>query len=83
MTETYQLNARLTKTAAIVEWLQQRIEWQIYLPNQRVPSVRKLAKLLEVSSFTVVQAYEQLVATNVLIAKPSSGYYVNTPAKLV
>ena len=73
----YTLNPNLTKTAAVTEWLQQRIDWQIYLPNQRVPSVRKLAKLLDISSFTVVQAYEQLVATNVLIAKPSSGYYVN------
>ena len=82
MVETYTLNPNLTKTAAVTEWLQQRIDWQIYLPNQRVPSVRKLAKLLDISSFTVVQAYEQLVATNVLIAKPSSGYYVNTQAKL-
>lgn len=83
MVETYTLNTNLTKTAAVAEWLQQRIDWQIYLPNQRVPSVRKLAKLLDISSFTVVQAYEQLVATNVLIAKPSSGYYVNAQAKSV
>lgn len=81
MVETYKLNPNLTKTAAVAEWLQQRIDWQIYLPNQRVPSVRKLAKRLEISSFTVVQAYEQLVATNVLTAKPSSGYYVNAVAK--
>lgn len=82
MVETYKLNPNLTKTAAVAEWLQQRIDWQIYLPNQRVPSVRKLAKLLGISNFTVMQAYEQLVATNVLIAKPSSGYYVNTMARL-
>lgn len=81
MVETYKLNPNLTKTAAVAEWLQQRIDWQIYLPNQRVPSVRKLAKRLEISSFTVVQAYEQLVATNVLTVKPSSGYYVNAVAK--
>ena len=83
MVETYSLNPNLTKTAAVAEWLQQRIDWQIYLPNQRVPSVRKLAKLLGISSFTVVQAYEQLVATNVLVAKPSSGYFVNTQAIVV
>ena len=77
MIETYQLNLKLTKTDAVAEWIQQRIDWQTYQPNQRVPSVRKLAKLLGVSSFTVVQAYEQLVATNVLTAKPSSGYYVS------
>lgn len=77
MDSSYRLNPNLSKTAAVAEWLQQRIDWQIYLPNQRVPSVRKLAKLLNISSFTVAQAYEQLVATNILIAKPSSGYYVN------
>ncbi|OXL19163.1 PLP-dependent aminotransferase family protein [Psychrobacter sp. DAB_AL32B] len=82
MVETYTLNPNLTKTAAVAEWLQQRIDWQIYLPNQRVPSVRKLAKLLDISSFTVVQAYEQLVATNVLTAKASSGYYVNATTRL-
>lgn len=79
MSETYSLNPRLTKTEAIIEWINKRIEWQVYKPNQRVPSVRKLATLLGVSSFTVSQAYEQLVATNVLIAKQGSGYYVNTP----
>ncbi len=76
MTETYKLNPKLTKTVAVAQWIQQRIDWQIYQPNQRVPSVRKLAKLLDISSFTVTQAYEQLVATNVLLAKPGSGYYV-------
>ncbi|WP_352339204.1 PLP-dependent aminotransferase family protein [Psychrobacter sp. 16-MNA-CIBAN-0192] len=82
MVDTYILNPNLTKTDAVAEWLQQRINWQIYLPNQRVPSVRKLAKLLDISCFTVVQAYEQLVATNVLTAKPSSGYYVNVMTSL-
>ena len=76
MTETFKLNPNLTKTVAATEWIKQRIDWRIYLPNQRVPSVRKLAKLLSISSFTVTQAYEQLVATNILIAKPGSGYYV-------
>jgi len=83
MVENYKLNPNLTKTAAVAEWLKQRIDWQIYLPNQRVPSVRKLAKLMGISSFTVVQAYEQLVATNVLVAKPSSGYYVSEQTRLV
>lgn len=82
MVDTYTLNPNLTKTDAVAEWLQQRIDWQIYLPNQRVPSVRKLSKLLDISCFTVVQAYEQLVAINVLTAKPSSGYYVNRKQSL-
>lgn len=46
------------------------------LPTRTFASVRKLTDILDVSSFTVTQAYEQLVATNVLMAKPNSGYYV-------
>lgn len=60
------LNLNISKTAAVVEWIQQRIDSQIYKPYQR----------LDVSSFTITQAYEQLVAANVLTAKPNSGYYV-------
>jgi DNA-binding transcriptional MocR family regulator len=76
MNDTCLLNLNISKTAAVVEWIQQRIDSQIYKPYQRVPSVRKLATILDVSSFTVTQAYEQLVATNVLMAKKNSGYYV-------
>ncbi|WP_298809749.1 PLP-dependent aminotransferase family protein [uncultured Psychrobacter sp.] len=76
MNDTCLLNLNISKTAAVVEWIQQRIDSQIYKPYQRVPSIRKLATILDVSSFTITQAYEQLVATNVLTAKPNSGYYV-------
>ena len=76
MNDTLTLNPNISKTAAVAEWIQQRIDSQVYKPYQRVPSVRKLAMILDVSSFTVTQAYEQLVATNVLMAKPNSGYYV-------
>ena len=76
MNDTLTLNPNISKTAAVIEWIQQRIDSQVYKPYQRVPSIRKLATILGVSSFTVTQAYEQLVATNVLMAKPNSGYYV-------
>lgn len=79
------LNPQLSKTDAVKEWITDRIRWQMFLPNQRVPSVRKLAKQLGISSFTVMQAYEQLVAKNVLTAKQGSGFYVraqkNAPAQ--
>lgn len=80
MTDTYRLNPNMTKTEATIDWITKRIEWQVYKPYQKVPSIRQLAKLLGISSFTVSQAYEQLVATNVLTAKQGSGYYVNNPA---
>ena len=60
MNDTLTLNPNISKTAAVIEWIQQRIDSQIYKPYQRVPSIRKLATILGVSSFTVTQAYEQL-----------------------
>lgn len=58
MNDPLSLNPNISKTAAVVEWLQQRIDNQTYRPYQRVPSVRKLAMILDVSSFTITQAYE-------------------------
>lgn len=62
MNDTLTLNPNISKTAAVAEWIQQRIDSQVYKPYQRVPSVRKLAMILDVSSFTITQAYEQLVS---------------------
>lgn len=73
------LNPNLTKVQAVAEWISQRVQWQVYAPHSKVPSVRGLAKRLGVSSFTVGQAYEQLVALGVLTAKAGSGFYVNPP----
>lgn len=53
------------------------------MPGQKVPSVRALAKLLKVSAFTVVQAYEQLAARGMLKAVAGSGFYVLAPHNTV
>ena len=80
MVETYTLNPNLAKTIAVAEWIQQRIDWQIYQPNQRVPSVRKLASLLNISSFTVVQAYERLAGrTGPIILSRCQGLNPSAP----
>ncbi|MBN2221432.1 MAG: PLP-dependent aminotransferase family protein [Vallitaleaceae bacterium] len=44
--------------------------------NERMPSVRQLAKSLNVSKTTVENAYSQLVAEGYLYTKPQKGYYV-------
>lgn len=72
------LNPNLTKTAAVAAWLRERIKTGRYAAGERVPSVRALAARLSVSAFTVVQAYEQLVAEGVLSARAGSGFYVCT-----
>jgi DNA-binding transcriptional MocR family regulator len=42
----------------------------------RVPSVRDLSRALGVSTFTVVEAYEMLVARRLFSARRGSGYFV-------
>lgn len=42
----------------------------------RVPSIRKLAKLLQVSPFTVVDAYDRLVARGVIESRAGRGFFV-------
>ncbi|MEM1174260.1 MAG: PLP-dependent aminotransferase family protein [Pseudomonadota bacterium] len=46
-------------------------------PGHKLPSTRKLAKLLDVSRNTVVLAYQQLVAEGYLVSRDRSGIYVN------
>ncbi|MEM9403362.1 MAG: PLP-dependent aminotransferase family protein [Pseudomonadota bacterium] len=46
-------------------------------PGHKLPSSRKLAKLLDVSRNTVVLAYQQLVAEGYLVSRDRSGIYVN------
>ncbi len=68
---------KTNKTQAICDWVLEKIHWQIYLPGQRIPSVRSLAEKLSVSTFTVAQAYDRLTAHGHLTAVRGSGYYVN------
>jgi len=42
----------------------------------RLPSVRKLAQQCSVSTLTVTNAYQRLVAEGHIQARPASGYYV-------
>ena len=42
----------------------------------RIPSVRRLATDLGISTFTVVNAYDRLVGSSHIRARPNSGFYV-------
>lgn len=72
---------KTNKTQAVCDWVLEKIHWQVYLPGQRIPSVRALAEKLSVSTFTVAQAYDRLTAHGHLTAVRGSGYFVNRHAK--
>lgn len=48
-------------------------------PGERLPSVRRLSRQLEVSVATAVQAYQLLEARGVVETRPQSGHYVRPP----
>ncbi|MGH8185113.1 MAG: GntR family transcriptional regulator, partial [Steroidobacteraceae bacterium] len=59
-----------------VQWVRKRINTRVFRPGTRVPSIRSLARQQGVSPFTVVEAYERLVAGGELEARKGSGFYV-------
>lgn len=56
--------------------LRARIAGRMLAPGARVPSIRAFAREQGVSTSTVVEAYERLVAEGVIDARPGSGFYV-------
>lgn len=60
----------------IVDQISSLIARGSLLPLERMPSVRGLALALSVSSFSVVEAYDRLVAAGLLISRRGSGYFV-------
>ncbi len=76
--------AALTLVDQLVAWARRRIDELVFRPGMRMPSIRRLALERHVSRFTVVEAYERLVAQGYLDARRGSGFYVRerVPAAL-
>jgi DNA-binding transcriptional MocR family regulator len=76
------LNLRLSPDAAapLVEQLvigvRQHIEARLLRAGMRLPSIRVLAAQQRVSRFTVVEAYDRLVASGHVESRRGSGFYV-------
>ena len=60
----------------IVSAIKQRIDERAQRTGTRMPSIRKFALDHKVSRFTVVQAYDRLVAMGYLTSRQGSGFYV-------
>lgn len=73
------LHGQGTLVEQLVHWAEHRIQAQVFRPGMRMPSVRSLAQERGVSRFTVVEAYERLVARGRLQARRGSGFFVREP----
>ncbi|PYC44556.1 PLP-dependent aminotransferase family protein [Pseudomonas soli] len=60
----------------LVEHFSQRIEQDQLAQGSRLPSIRAAATSFEVSTFTVVQAYDRLVALGYVEARKGDGFFV-------
>lgn len=65
-----------TRIVAVMAVVQQRIASRSLAPGDKLPSIRAMAKLTQVSTSTVVEAYERLVGEGVIRSRPGSGFYV-------
>ena len=52
-----------------------------YKDDDRIPSVREYAVLLEVNTNTAVKAYDELARANIIYNKRGLGYFVTKGAK--
>ena len=62
----------------IVTAIRGQIDDRILRPGMRLPPIRRLAEMQKVSRFTVVEAYDRLVAQGYLDSRRGSGFYVAT-----
>lgn len=70
------LRAGGTRVAAVMATVRQRIAGRSLIPGDRLPSIRALARVTQVSVSTVVEAYERLAADGVIHSRPGSGFFV-------
>jgi DNA-binding transcriptional MocR family regulator len=63
----------------VMATIHQRISARTLTPGAKLPSVRAFARTMNVSTSTVVEAYERLAADGIIRARPGSGFYVCSP----
>lgn len=67
----------------IVRSIQARIDDKLLRSGARMPSIRQFAETHRVSRFTVVEAYDRLVAQGFLESRRGSGFYVRERSPMV
>jgi len=75
-------NSKIPIYQQITQQLRQMINESRLMPNERLPSSRKLAQILYVSRTSALNAYEQLIAEGLLLSRPGSGIFVSQLSNL-
>lgn len=65
-----------TRISVVMSAIQQQIASRSLTPGDKLPSIRAMAKRMQVSTSTVVEAYERLIGMGVIRSRAGSGFYV-------
>lgn len=65
-----------TRIAEVMNAIRGRIAARSLTPGEKLPSIRALATSMQLSTSTVVEAYERLCAEGVIRSRPGSGFFV-------
>ena len=65
-----------TRIADVMHAIRGRIAARSLTPGEKLPSIRALAASMQLSTSTVVEAYERLCAEGVIRSRPGSGFFV-------
>jgi DNA-binding transcriptional MocR family regulator len=77
---TLQLQSSTPLVVQIVHAMSALIEQGTLRAGTKLPSIRQFAQAHQVSVFTVVEAYDRLVAQGWLVSRPHSGFFVRRRA---
>ena len=75
-------SSRDALTDQIVDGIQRLVDYRGLRSNARLPSIRQFAADHDVSKFTVVQAYDRLVASGCVEARRGTGFFICGPAQI-
>ncbi|MFK8259625.1 PLP-dependent aminotransferase family protein [Erwinia sp. AnSW2-5] len=73
----------MAKYEQLVAQIQQQIEAEIWLPGEKLPSLRQQVDLSGMSLMTVMHAYQVLESQGWIQSRPQSGYYVAPRAEFL
>lgn len=65
-----------TKIETAMAAIRQRIAGRSLMPGDKLPSIRSFADLMQMSTSTIVEAYDRLAAEGFIQSRPGSGFYV-------
>jgi DNA-binding transcriptional MocR family regulator len=65
-----------TRVGRVMTAIRQRITGRTLASGAKLPSIRGFAKIMAVSTSTVVEAYDRLTAEGLIQSRPGSGFFV-------